>query len=50
VAQSIVGFKHDEDCARITEGQFVVLSRSTRQRASLTHGFESAYLPSYFAK
>jgi hypothetical protein len=27
VAQSIVGFKHDEDCAHMTEGQFVVLSR-----------------------
>src|SRR5262245_18166943 len=28
VAQSIVGFKHDEDCLHITEERFVVLSRS----------------------
>jgi hypothetical protein len=26
VAQSIVGFKHDEACPHLTEGQFVVLS------------------------
>ena len=27
VAQSIVGFKHDEACPHLTEGQFAVLSR-----------------------
>jgi hypothetical protein len=31
VAQSIVGFKHDEACPHLTEGHFVVLSRPPKK-------------------
>ena len=35
VAQSVVGFKHDEDCPHMTEGQFVVLSKAAPRRGLL---------------
>ena len=35
VAQSIVGFKHDEDCPHLTEEQFVVLSREAPKKGVL---------------
>jgi len=31
VAQSLVGFKHDEECPHLTEEQFVVLSRPAKK-------------------
>ena len=33
IAQSIVGFKHDENCPHITEEQFVVLSKTRPRNA-----------------
>ena len=33
-AQSIVGFKHDEECPHISEGSFAVLSRPATKRPS----------------
>lgn len=35
VAQSLVGFKHDEDCPHMTEEQFVVLSRAAPKKGLL---------------
>jgi len=35
VAQSLVGFKHDEDCPHIADGKFVVLSRSVPKKGLL---------------
>lgn len=32
VAESIVGFKHDEECPHMSEGQFVVLSRPATKK------------------
>ena len=34
-AQSIVGFKHDEECPHISEGSFAVLSRPATKKAFL---------------
>ena len=35
IAQSIAGFKHDEACPHMSEGQFVVLSRPVTKRGLL---------------
>ena len=35
VAQSIVGFKHDEDCPHLVDGHFVVLSESQSRKGLL---------------
>ena len=35
VAQSIAGFKHDEECPHMSEGQFVVLSRPAQKKSFL---------------
>ena len=35
VAQSMVGFKHDEDCPHMTEGHFAVLSRPAPKKGLL---------------
>jgi len=35
VAQSLVGFKHDEDCAHLMEEEFVVLSRAVPRKGFL---------------
>ncbi len=32
VAQSLVGFKHDEDCPFMTEGEFVVMARTALKK------------------
>jgi len=39
VAQSMVGFKHDDDCAHMTEGQFVVLSGRAPKKGFLGNLF-----------
>jgi len=36
VAQSIVGFKHDEDCPHLTDEQFVVLTRDRPKKGLLS--------------
>ena len=35
VAESMVGFKHDQECPHMTEGQFVVLSRRAPKKGFL---------------
>jgi hypothetical protein len=35
VAQSLVGFKHDEDCPHLVEKEFVVLSRAAPTKGLL---------------
>lgn len=39
VAQTLVGFKHDEDCPHMTEEQFVVLSRSAPKKGLIARLF-----------
>jgi len=39
VAQSIVGFKHDEDCPHLSEGYFAVLSGSVPRRGIVARLF-----------
>lgn len=39
VAQTLVGFKHDEVCPHMTEEQFVVLSRSTPKKGLIARLF-----------
>ena len=39
VAQSLVGFKHDEDCPHLGEEEFVVLSRTARRKGLLSSLF-----------
>lgn len=39
VAQSLVGFKHDEDCQHISKEQFVVLSRPNMRKGFLAKLF-----------
>jgi hypothetical protein len=36
VAQSLVGFKHDEDCPHLTEDKFIVLSRAVSKKGWLS--------------
>ena len=39
VAQSLVGFKHDEGCPHLVEGEFVVLSRAAPRKGLLSSLF-----------
>ena len=39
VAQSLVGFKHDEDCPHLVEEEFVVLSRAATRKGLLSSLF-----------
>lgn len=41
VAQTLVGFKHDEDCLDMTEGQFVVLSRPVPKKGLIARLFDA---------
>ncbi|HEY5959231.1 MAG TPA: hypothetical protein VIV60_21885 [Polyangiaceae bacterium] len=41
VAQSLVGFKHDECCSQIADGQFVVLDRKVPKKGLLARLFRS---------
>jgi hypothetical protein len=39
VAKTLVGFKHDEDCAHISEEQFIVLSRPPKSKGIFSRLF-----------